>query len=191
MVDEILREKWDRRYREQVQPPAALGVLTENAHLLPTDGVALDLACGLGGSALFLAKRGLRVEAWDLSAVAVEALRGRAVGLPLRAEVRDVIEHPPPRRRFDVICIGHFLDRGLCPYIADALRPGGLLFYQTFAREAVDDSGPGNPDFRLDRNELLDLFAGLTVRFYRDEGRAGDHSQGLRNQAQLVAQRPE
>ena len=189
MAEEGLREKWDRRYADAAPPPTALEVLVENAHLLPTSGEALDMACGLGGSALALAEHGLETWAWDLSPVAIDALRGRIAGLPLHPQVRDVITEPPEADRFDVICVGHFLDRSSCPAIAAALRPGGLLFYQTFVRETVDDTGPGNPDYLLRSNELLELFAGLTVRFCRDEGRAGDHSRGFRNRAQLVAQR--
>jgi SAM-dependent methyltransferase len=190
MTDEKLREKWDRRYDRALQPSPALAVLIENAHLLPARGTALDLACGLGGSALYLAELGLETWAWDLSPVAIDLLRGRSAGPLLHAESRDVIARPPEPGRFDVICVGQFLERGLCDRIAVALKPGGLLFYQTFTRETVDDSGPGNPDYRLGTNELLELFAGLTIRFYRDEGRLGDHSRGLRNRAQLVAQRP-
>jgi len=186
-----LRRKWDGRYAEAsgaVVPP--LEVLAENAHLLPDHGEALDLACGLGGSALFLARHGLRTQAWDISAVAIEAVQRMTGGLPLRAEVRDLSAMPPPVSTFDVICVGHFLDRDLCPDIAAALRPGGLLFYQTYSLERVDDSGPGNERFRLAPNELLRLFPDLVVRFYRDEGAVGDTRRGFRNRAQLVAQRP-
>lgn len=190
MTDVEMREKWDRRYDEAQQAPGALEVLIENLHLLPVRGTALDLACGLGGSGLLLAERGLQTWAWDLSPVAIDNLAKKADGLPLHAEVRDVVEDPPEPERFDVICVGHFLDRTLCPQIAEALKPGGLLFYQTFSLERVDDSGPGNPRYRLAPNELLELFPRLAVRFYRDEGGVGDRSRGFRNRAQLVAQRP-
>jgi len=190
MTDNKLREKWDRRYDRASQVSDALDVLVENAHLLPTRGAALDLACGLGGSSLFLAERGLQAWAWDLSSVAIGVLRRSAGELPVEAEVRDVSTRPPEAGRFDVICVGHFLDRGLCPAIAAALKPGGLLFYQTFCLDSVDESGPGNARYRLGSNELLELFPQLIVRFYRDEGSVGDASQGFRNLAQLVAQRP-
>ncbi len=189
MGTEDLREKWDRRYADALETPPPIAVLTENAHLLPERGRALDLACGLGGNALYLARRGLQVSAWDLSPVAVSVLAASAGGLDLVAEARDVTVHPPPADRFDVISVGHFLDRALCRDIANALRPGGLLFYQTFTRERVDDGGPSTAAFRLDTNELLRLFSGLTVRFYREEGRIGDTGRGFRNYAQMVAQR--
>ncbi len=190
MSDEDLQAKWDTRYAQAHGLPAPLEVLLENAHLLPDAGEALDLACGLGSDALFLARRGLRTRAWDLSPVAVAALNEAAGDLPLEAEARDVVAEPPESGRFDVICVGHFLDRGLCPRIAAALRPGGLLLYQTWTQERVDDSGPGTGRYRLGPNELLRLFPHLVVRFYREEGAVGDARHGFRNQAQLVAQRP-
>jgi SAM-dependent methyltransferase len=189
MEESELRRKWDQRYAQSGGPAVPLEVLVDNAHLLPARGDAVDLACGLGGSAVFLARHGLRTRAWDLSPVAVETLQRVAGDLPLQAEARDITLRPPQAGRFDVICVGHFLDRELCPRIAAALRPGGLLFYQTFTRERVDDSGPGSERFRLERNELLRLFPDLIVRFYREEGQIGDPTRGFRNRAQLVAQR--
>ena len=190
MSDDELRLKWDGRYADAVGEGVPIEVLVDNAHLLPASGLALDLACGLGGNALFMARRGLQTTAWDLSPVAIANLQSAAGGLPIRAEVRDVTVLPPSPGQFDVVCVGHFLDRELCPHIVAALRPGGLLFYQTFTRERVDDSGPGSERFRLASNELLDLFPGLIVRVYRDEGRCGDITRGWRNRAQLIAQRP-
>ena len=144
MSDDELRLKWDGRYADAVGEGVPIEVLVDNAHLLPASGLALDLACGLGGNALFMARRGLQTTAWDLSPVAIANLQSAAGGLPIRAEVRDVTVLPPSPGQFDVVCVGHFLDRELCPHIAAALRPGGLVFYQTFARERVDDSGPGS-----------------------------------------------
>jgi len=106
------------------------------------------------------------------------------------AEQRDVVRNPPEPGRFDVIVVSRFLDRSLAPQLAVALRPGGLLFYQTFTRTRVDDSGPVSPDYRLADGELLRVFAGLRLRVYREEGVIGDITCGLRNQAMLVAQRP-
>lgn len=188
---QTLREKWDSRYRSTVGAPEPALILREYDHLLPAPGRALDLACGLGASALWLAERGFRVSAWDLSPVAIARVKAlaRERGLAVEAAVRDVIAEPPLPGSFDLILVAHFLDRGLASAMAEALRPGGVLFYQTFSREAVSDCGPSNPALRLGPNELLELFRGLTVRAYRDEGRLGDTSRGIRDLALLVAQR--
>jgi SAM-dependent methyltransferase len=187
-----LQKKWDQRYRQStVSEPGAAQVLRENRHLLPKRGDALDLACGLGGNALLLARAGLQVQAWDLSPVAVAALRSQSVsgGGILNATVRDVLEKPPRPASFDVIVVSYFLERSMAEILCAALRPGGLLFYQTFVRDKVDQQGPSNPDFLLAENELLSLFAGLRLRVYREEGRLGDTTQGLRNEALLVVQK--
>ncbi|HHH39093.1 MAG TPA: class I SAM-dependent methyltransferase [Sedimenticola sp.] len=186
-----MRRRWDRRHAEAPGAGGVPRVLAENLHLLPGSGEALDLACGRGAGALKLAEAGLRVTAWDLSPVAVERVAGLAGerGLQVTAGVRDVIAEPPPPGRFDVILVSYFLARDLCPALSAALRPGGLLFYQTFSREAVTTTGPSNPDYRLADNELLQLFPSLKVRVYREEGRLGDTSRGCRDIAMLVAER--
>ncbi len=187
-----MQEKWNQRYAAITGEPQASRVLQENHHLLPAEGDALDLACGLGGNALLLARSGLDVQAWDLSSVAIEALRVRAAREDLAVMVgqRDVLEQPPGVESFDVIVVSYFLERGLAPLLCTALRPGGLLFYQTFVRDRVSARGPDNPDFLLEENELRDLFAPLCLRVYREEGSVGDVHQGLRDEALLVAQRP-
>ena len=188
-----LREHWDARYREADAAAASPAeVLLQNRHLLPGSGEALEIACGLGANARWLARHGLRTEAWDLSAQAIDKLAALAgqEGLPLVARVRDVLLEPPAPEAFDVIVVTRFLERDLFPSLIAALRPGGLVFYQTFTREAVSERGPGNPDFRLKTNELLRAFAPLRVLAYREEGRVGDTSAGWRDEAMLVAMKP-
>ncbi len=147
------RDSWDRRYRDTPDaPPSPTAVLRDYAHLLPSRGHALDLACGRGGNALLLARAGLAVDAWDLSAVAIVQLDAVAAreGLAVVTQVRDVVAEPPPAACYDAITVGYFLDRRIAPAIAQALRPGVLLFYQTFGPERVGDRGPRNgPDEKI------------------------------------------
>lgn len=188
--DEDLRAKWDARYAQaDADAPRPALVLREHAHLLPTRGDALDLACGLGGNALFLAQQGLRVQAWDVSAVAIDRLRQCATEAELSAEVRDVLVVLPAADSFDVIVVSYFLDRALFPHLIAALRLGGLLFYQTFIRDKVADKGPSNPEFLLAENELLQLAGDLQVLVYREEACVGDTRQGFRNEAMLVGRK--
>ncbi len=183
--------EWDDRYREAAGEPIPTRVLEEYAHLLPPTGQALDLACGLGGNALFLAAHGLETMAWDFSPVAISRLSRevRRLGLPVTMEVRDVTIHPCKPACFDVIVVSRFLERKLVTSLTKALKPGGLLYYQTFILERVDDKGPKDDAFRLGWNELLALFSDLQILVYREEGRIGDLMHGLRNEAQLVARK--
>ena len=183
--------KWDAIYSQKVVEPRASLVLEQNKHLLPSQGVALDLACGQGGNALLLAQVGLSVSAWDSSSVAIEQLShfAESIGVSIDAQVRDVIQSPPEEASIDVLVVSCFLDRTLCSDLIKALKPGGLLFYQTYCQEKVGQQGPTNPDYLLANNELITLFKSMSLRVYREESLLGNHQQGWRNQALLVAER--
>ena len=186
-----MQHKWDGVYSQQDKMPSACLVLTENQHLLPASGIALDLACGLGGNALLLAQAGLRVQAWDISSVAINQLQQESARqhLSVEARVRDVEHDPPGVNSVDVITVSYFLNRELCSALIAALRPGGVLFYQTYCQQKVTEEGPVNLNYLLADNELLKLFDGLQVRAYREEALLGNQLQGLRNQALLVAEK--
>ncbi|MES9833203.1 MAG: methyltransferase domain-containing protein [Candidatus Thiodiazotropha sp. DIVDIV] len=187
-----LRAMWDERYGDQDKIPRPAEVLLSNSHLLPSNGSALDLACGLGGNAMHLAALGLDVVAWDLSPVAIQRLQQLAQEKNLqnlKAEVRDVERHPPSANQFDVIVVSYFLERSLTAALINALKPGGLIYYQTFIRDAVSSEGPKNSNFRLADQELLRLFNKLKIRLYREEGRLGDPTRGSRDVAMLVAEK--
>ncbi len=180
------RDKWNRIYSKRPDVSAPALALVRYAHLLPASGDALDVACGLAANARFLADRGLTAHAWDVSDVAIEQIDHPGV----IATKRDVETHPPGPDAFDVIVVSRFLDRPLCGHLARSLRVGGLLYYQTFVKDKPDGVGPSNPSFLLDRGELLDLFAGLNVLAFHDEGQIGDLAAGIRNESILVARRP-
>jgi SAM-dependent methyltransferase len=134
-------------------------------------GRALDIACGMGRNALFLAGLGFRVDAVDVSDVAVEATGARASerGAAVRALRADVRTDPFPAPPYEVILNLNFLERVLFDPIAQALAPGGLLVFETFGRLQRDVPG-GTLDERLTLapNELLRAFTGLRVLHYRD-----------------------
>jgi len=192
MPTDTARAKWDRIYAGLLESePEPAFVLAENAHLLPPAGEALDLACGLGGNALFLARRGFGVAAWDLSPVAVAALASRAsrLGLSIDAQARDVEAEPFPVGMFDVVVVSRFLARPLARPIVDSLKPGGLLFYQTYTRDKPGPQGPSNPDYLLAESELLNLFKGMRLLVYREEGSVGDLGAGQRGEAYFVGRK--
>jgi len=184
--------KWDQIYSQrQLDEQSVSVVLSQNAHLLPASGIALDLACGMGADSLFLAQKGLKVTSWDCSSVAISGLRKKAdeKNVAIDAQIRDVIAHPPSKHSVDIMVVSHFLVRNMAEQITDALKPHGLLFYQTFCRTKVSEQGPKNRDYLLEDNELLRLFSALKLRVYREESVLGDPEQGWRNRAMLVAEK--
>ncbi len=192
MSDAPRRARWNARWaRRDYADAEPAAVVRDYAYLLPPGGEVLEVACGLGVNALHLAAAGFRVSAWDYASTAIERLRAEATrrGLTLQTEVRDVVARPPDPTSFDAVVVTRFLERDLCPALAAALRPGGVLAYQSFVRDAVSDRGPEDRAFRFAPNELLRLFPGLRVLVFRDEGRAGDTARGLRDESLLVARR--
>lgn len=186
-----MQDKWDKRYQFSTEPGDCCQILQDFRHLLPQQGRSLDLACGLGANALFLAEQGLESHAWDISPVALGRLEAFSVqrGLSIISQQRDVEKNPPVANSFDVIVVSLFLHRPLCPALIDALKPGGLLFYQTFNKDRLSTHGPNTADYLLGSNELLSLFSSLTVRAYREEGVSGNLQQGLRDMSYLAAQK--
>lgn len=189
---EPVASKWNARYAYSGGSiPAPSEVLSRGARWLPEivseqaglDSVAslcaLDLACGKAGNGQYLAERGFRVSAWDISETVIRGIRDRNPFILNEAVVRDVCAQPPEPETFDVIVVTRFLDRGLCPAIAHALKPNGILFYQTFVH------GLRNPDYLLESNELLSLFSELHVLEYHEPE---IDSQG-HAEARLVARR--
>ena len=185
--------KWDHAYSQYdyMRYPAAAEVLTENDFLLPSSGTALDLASGFGANSIFLAEHGLAVTALDISGVAIDKLTAYAVqqGLNINACQEKIKADNFTGSSFDVIVVSRFLDRTLSDAIIGALKPDGLLFYQTFTREKTSRKPPNNPDYLLTENELLSLFSPLRVIFYRENALIGELLRGLRNEAQFVGQK--
>jgi SAM-dependent methyltransferase len=188
------RERWnERRSAEGFAPfpDAPAQWLVEHRSLLGAGGRALDVACGDGRNALYLARLGFDVDALDVSDVAIEALRAAA---PERAptvhpRVVDLEREPLPQDAYDVILNFNYLQRDLFGALERALRPEGRLFFETFGRAHLDQLGKRiDPAYVLDHNELLHAFPGLRVRHFR-EGIAERHGV-QRGVASLVAQRP-
>ena len=109
-----------------------------------------------------------------------------AANLSIIVFQRDVILHPPEGNTYDVIVVSRFLDRQIVPYIINAIKPGGLLFYQTWTRNKPSHIGPSNPDYLLAQDELLHLFATLAIVIYKEDTDPGAPNYG---EAMLVAQK--
>lgn len=198
---ESAREKWNRRYTERAVeafPDRPAAWLTENRELLIGSGNrrALDIACGDGRNALYLAELGFDVLAIDISDVAITALQAAIESLDrssagrraINARQVDLEAEPLPVGPYDVILQLNYLQRSLFEPIAHALAPGGLVLVETVTRAHVDELGNDfDPRFVLEDNELLRSFPDLYVRHYR-EG-VTERAGRPRGVASLVAER--
>ena len=162
--------------------------LVANAGLLPVCGAALDVASGRGRNALWLAARGLAVHAIDRDATALASLRESAVRTHLAVDTESVdLEtdtSPLDVSRYDLIVVVHYLHRPLFPHLVAALRPGGVLVYETFTSAQARRGKPTNPAFLLQPGELISLASGLTLLATRE----GTFEN--RDVASLVARKP-
>ncbi len=155
-------------------------------------GKALDLACGRGRNTLYLAREGFQVAAWDKDVSVLEELRASAESLGLATLTTRLVdlEQTPgiPPASFDLIAVFYYLQRDVMPQIVRALKPGGLLVYETFLIDNHERfTHPRRREFCLEHNELLALCGGLRVLAYREGAQQPDKGPFT---AALVAQRP-
>lgn len=160
------RERWDSRHAVvSVGEPMPPGALLGREHLLPAPGRALDVACGRGTVAVWLALRGFVVDAVDVSAAGLDGgadLAGRdGVGDRIRWLRADLDGGLPAELRdggYDLVVCQRFREPALYPALAATVRPGGMLIV-TVLSEVGDEGGR----FRAGRGELLAAFGGLEV----------------------------
>jgi tellurite methyltransferase len=189
------RERWNRRYAQRgvrAFPQAPAEWLVENRSVLtsPEGRRALDLACGDGRNAAYLAQLGFQVDAVDISDVVIAALKAAAIGrrLPVNPYRIDLERDPLPGSDYHVIVQLNYLQRSLFEPIARALAPGGILILETVTRKHVEQLGNQfDPRFLLESNELLVSFRDLEI--LRHEERVAERSGRPRAIASLVARR--
>jgi tellurite methyltransferase len=144
--------------------------LVANRNLLPS-GKALDLAMGAGRNAVYLAKEGFDVEGIEVASDAVE----KAIALASSEEVKistlladlenDFILRPS---YYDLIICFYYLHRPLISEIKKALKPGGVVVYETYICDQAQWGQPKNPDHLLKHNELLNMFCDYRILRYRE-----------------------
>jgi SAM-dependent methyltransferase len=129
-------------------------------------GAVLDVACGSGRHARWLARMGFEVDAVDR---APEFFDSPPPGVTLLGADIEGGAWPYAGRKFDAVCVTNYLHRPLLPILVASLEPGGLLIYETFARGNERFGRPSNPDYLLAPGELLEAVRGrLRVVAYED-----------------------
>jgi tellurite methyltransferase len=165
--------------------PVLVGAKEE---LLAREGRALDIACGAGRNAIYLARLGFKVEAVDIAYDKVYQARNKAVSLGLNINfwVADLKVFPLSASRYDLIVNINFLLRDLIEPIHKALKPGGLLIFQTYTQE--DDHYKNKfknfPERFLRPREILFFFPSYRIWYQQEGPFEGRHI------ASLIAEKP-
>jgi len=195
------REKWDRRYREGAystrKHPSAL--LTEWLPKLAIDAErpqAIDLACGIGRNALYLAQHGWRVTAVDISGVALETLATAAADrYEIRCAEMDLeIGQPWPAELkaagpFDLALMIRYTNLPMVGQLREILKPGGYLLVEAHRLTEDTVAGPNSARFRVAPGALRSAAAGYEIMEYR-EGIVNDPDGRRVDLARLLARWP-
>ncbi len=174
MKTDQAREKWNRRYAEadRIHSTAVPNqfFVAEAADLAP--GRALDLACGAGRNAVWLAERGWRVTAVDFSGVALTMARAlansRGVGVDWMEA--DVVQWSPPERAYDLVSVLYLQlpadeRRTVLHRAAAAVRPGGTLLVvgHDLLNLTEGYGGPTQPDVLFTPDDIAAELPGLHI----------------------------
>lgn len=184
-MSEADRRRWDERFTADglVMGRAPKPLVLEFEASLPRRGRALEIACGEGQLAAWLARRGLEVTAVDISPVALAKLRVQAAEEGFAQRIRAVeadLDHGLPRLvpGLDLVTCIDFYSPAVIAQARELLAPGGMLLVQVL----LQSPGGASPH-RAAPGEALAFAAGLRLHCYR-EG-----VFGARALAQLLAQR--
>jgi tellurite methyltransferase len=149
------KERWNKKYEDNKIPDEPV-ILVQQYATSARGNKALDIACGMGRHSKYLASLGFDVDALDISSVAIEQLQD----IPnIHAKEVDFDTYELPENTYHLIVCTYFLERKLFPQIIHALKPGGILLYETFLYDEENERAPSNPDFLLQKGELEKCFS--------------------------------
>ena len=165
------KEKWNSKYSvsEYIANKEPADWLKNHAGLLKESGLALDIASGEGRNAVFAAENGYQTLAVDISAPGLKKAQTLAEkkGVTIETRVVDLDDWQIDKNTFDLILCFNFLDRRIFSAIKNALRPEGLIIYETFTIDYLKYSN-FKREWVLEHNELLDIFSEFRILGYRE-----------------------
>ena len=165
------KEKWDHKYEtpDYITGKEPVELLKDHSDMLDGKGSALDIASGEGRNAVFAAENGYQTLAVDISTTGLEKAHALAdeKGVSIKTQLVDLDNWKIKQNAFDIILCFNFLDRQIFPAIKCALKPGGLMFYETFTVDYLKYSS-FKREWVLEHNELIDAFSELRILYYRE-----------------------
>lgn len=137
------RVLWDSVYdsKDYIFGKEPSPFIVEVVRQLPRKGNVLDLGAGEGRNAVYLAQHGLRVDAVDISEVALRKAQrlARERRATIRTVVADLRKYTIRPSQYDVIVCVDYVDRNLVKAIREGLKPGGLIVYEAPLSERSAD----------------------------------------------------
>ena len=157
----------------------------------PLSGPVLDLACGDCRNGIEVARLGHAVHCCDISDDALSRAESLAQRLGVSVEIlRLDLERDdapvPAEDTYGAVLVFRYLHRPLIPCIRKALKPGGVLIYETFTTDQARFGKPRNPDYLLKKGELREWFRDWELLHYFEGLKTGPD----RAVAQLVCRKP-
>ena len=137
--------------------------------LIQEGGRVLDLACGSGRHAIWIAQQGYQVDALDRDVQAVSVMVGMC-NINIIVHDLEAGEGLQPNQQYDGIVVSRYLHRPLLAILPEILNPGGVLIYETFMAGNERFGKPSNPDFLLLNDELLILYSPLLSIYDFEQG---------------------
>ncbi len=178
---------WDQRYRarREIGPPSPLLVKVAEGSKpgILKQRRALDLACGSGRNALWLADHGWQVTAVDGSQAAIELLHAKNPSVDARVADLEKHEYAIEPDSWDLIAMSYYLQRDLFEPAKRGVVPGGVVL----AIVHIPGPGEGLTPFRLNPGELASYFQNFEI-LHSYEGPPSDpeHHQWV---AEIAARR--
>ena len=164
------RNKWNQRYAEDsYRKTNPVTLLSDWLPKIPV-GKALDVACGAGRNAIFLAEVGFQVDAIDISHEGLQQTAHKATesGLAINCIEHDLDEPYAFTTDYDLIVVLWYVNLKLIRQLCDCLAPGGFLLCEEHLRSEQEVIGAANPDFRVAPGALADAVSTLEVLLYEE-----------------------
>lgn len=176
------RHHWEKRYATRTADAGGLDATPVPAagrdapspfvvaHAERLRGRVLDVAGGAGRNALHLARRGSIIEIIDVAFGGLKLARAAAVaaGVEVLAVQADLETFPLPVERYDGVMNIRYLQRSLFRSLQSAVKPGGVILFETFLIDQQAFGHPKNPDFLLKHGELRSAFRDCDILVYEE-----------------------
>lgn len=172
--------KWNLKHTERLyklnEPAPNSRLMNLSSHF--NGGTALELACGLGGNSLFLARMNYQVRAVDISDVAINYIQDQALNdkLNIHPIVWDLTKWNDmnwQNHSFDLVVITYYLDRTLFPIVKSIIKKNGYFFMETYYMSPQTENQGVSNHYKLQPKELLTEFEDWAILFFEENEAEG------------------